>query len=126
MLYEVITDDALVFRHPFPGPGLSINVLCSTGDFDRDSFEAARAELAALTDKDATGFSRGRFIALDALPVKSVGVQGDFRTYRFPAVIRFAEPRITSYNVCYTKLLRKEYTPSRSRFRLAESRASRL
>ncbi len=85
-------DDALVFRHPFPGPGLSINVLCSTGDFDRDSFEAARAELAALTDKDATGFSRGRFIALDALPVKSVGVQGDFRTYRFPAVIRFAEP----------------------------------
>ena len=88
--------EELVWRHPFPGPGLSINVLCSDG-------EAARAktgksdELAAgdaLLRLDLAGFFKARGVAgfesAFALPVKSVGVQGDFRTYAFPACLRFA------------------------------------
>jgi GMP synthase (glutamine-hydrolysing) len=70
--------DPLVYRHPFPGPGLSINVLCSDGSFpDRADFEAAGKRLAS--------------VGASALPVKSVGVQGDFRTYRFPAVLSFPD-----------------------------------
>lgn len=80
--------DPLVYRHPFPGPGLSINVLCSTGEFpDRAAFVETETRLA---DIPVAGiFSHGEFAGAGALPVKSVGVQGDFRTYRFPAVLRF-------------------------------------
>lgn len=75
----------LVWRHPFPGPGLSINVLCSEeegGDATKDAFPeiaAARPALQALLAQSPfTG---------DLLPVRSVGVQGDSRTYTPPAVL---------------------------------------
>lgn len=49
----------LLDRHPFPGPGLAIRCLCS--------------EISAAPEKTAEGW---------ILPVRSVGVQGDARTYR--------------------------------------------
>lgn len=77
----------LIMRHPFPGPGLSINVLCTNGklsesdncDFEKANVEARRADFSLL-EKPCTA---------ECLPVKSVGVQGDFRTYRFPCLVRF-------------------------------------
>ena len=83
--------DELVMRHPFPGPGLSINVLCSDGvlsDKDKQELESAQKELDSFTldmfcEKCSAGLKRS------VLPVRSVGVQGDFRTYRFPAVLEF-------------------------------------
>ena len=83
--------DSLVMRHPFPGPGLSINVLCSDGKFDsEDEFKKAQAELDGT---EITQFCPKCTASLkkSVLPVKSVGVQGDFRTYRFPAVLTFRE-----------------------------------
>ncbi|MBQ8013502.1 MAG: glutamine-hydrolyzing GMP synthase, partial [Treponema sp.] len=44
-------DSELVMRHPFPGPGLSINVLCSNGilsDEDKKELEAAQKELDSI------------------------------------------------------------------------------
>ncbi|WP_191014096.1 glutamine-hydrolyzing GMP synthase [Treponema zioleckii] len=85
--------DELVMRHPFPGPGLSINVLCSDGNFsekDKEEFEKAQKELDGVQitqfcPKCTAGMKRS------VLPVRSVGVQGDFRTYRFPACLTFAD-----------------------------------
>mgnify|MGYP002621390997 FL=1 len=84
-------DDKLVMRHPFPGPGLSINVLCSNGilsDEDKKELEEAQKELDSIK---ITHFCEHCTATMQkyVLPVKSVGVQGDFRTYRFPAVLRF-------------------------------------
>jgi GMP synthase (glutamine-hydrolysing) len=80
--------DELVNRQPFPGPGLSINVLCSKGEnADAEEFEGALLRLSEI--KNALSFTQGSFVGISALPVKSVGVQGDFRTYRFPAVLSF-------------------------------------
>ena len=84
--------DELVMRHPFPGPGLSINVLCSDGvmsDKDKDELVLAQKELDAIKldmfcEKCQSNLKRS------ILPVRSVGVQGDFRTYRFPALLEFA------------------------------------
>ena len=78
--------DELVFRHPFPGPGLSINVLCTDGQVDSDITEA-QAEFNSLELQSVLT----QQITKGILPVKSVGVQGDFRTYRFPAVLNFGK-----------------------------------
>ncbi|MGN0729991.1 glutamine-hydrolyzing GMP synthase [Treponema sp.] len=84
-------EDELVMRHPFPGPGLSINVLCSDGTMqEKDSaeYQKAQKEISEITlDMFCPKCSEG--LVKYVLPVKSVGVQGDFRTYRFPAVISF-------------------------------------
>ena len=92
-------DDELVYRHPFPGPGLSINVLCQDGTpADEAALSRAREELSRINltaafpacDTACPGRTPA-LTATDVLPVKSVGVQGDYRTYRFPAVLRFAD-----------------------------------
>ena len=85
--------DELVMRHPFPGPGLSINVLCSDGKAgpnDAQELELAQKELDAVPldmfcEKCQASLKRS------ILPVRSVGVQGDFRTYRFPALLTFKD-----------------------------------
>lgn len=76
---ELGLPEALVWRHPFPGPGLSINVLCATGAERFPGLDAAQRELERLL---AEGPYRGTL-----LPVRSVGVQGDSRTYGHPAVL---------------------------------------
>ena len=83
--------DELVMRHPFPGPGLSINVLCSDGSFsskDREELEKAQKELdGVVIDQFCPHCTQD--LKRTVLPVRSVGVQGDFRTYRFPACLTF-------------------------------------
>lgn len=88
--------DQLVMRHPFPGPGLSINVLCNDGKTwsskDDEELAAAKKELSEMKldmfcEKCSANLTR------DILPVRSVGVQGDFRTYRFPALLDFGSAK---------------------------------
>ncbi|MBP5706075.1 MAG: glutamine-hydrolyzing GMP synthase, partial [Spirochaetales bacterium] len=78
--------DELVYRHPFPGPGISINTLCSDGVWtadDEKNIQSVNEKLAAIDLSKWTDIPA----KLYALPVKSVGVQGDFRTYAHPAVL---------------------------------------
>lgn len=79
----------LVYRHPFPGPGLGIRVL---GEVDAEKVKILQEaddifiqELYAnkLYDKVSQAF-------VVLLPVKSVGVMGDERTYEYTAVVRSA------------------------------------
>jgi len=86
--------DELVMRHPFPGPGLSINVLCYDGKSwsakDDEELAAAKAELNDITI-DMFCANCTADLKRSVLPVRSVGVQGDFRTYRFPALLTFKD-----------------------------------
>ena len=85
-------DDELVMRHPFPGPGLSINVLCNDGKSwtskDDEELAAAKKELDEIK-LDMFCAHCTQDLKRTVLPVRSVGVQGDFRTYRFPALLTF-------------------------------------
>ena len=87
-------DDELVMRHPFPGPGLSINVLCNDGKSwtskDDEELAAAKKELEEIK-LDMFCAHCTQNLKRTVLPVRSVGVQGDFRTYRFPALLTFKD-----------------------------------
>lgn len=75
--------DPLLDRHPFPGPGLGVRLLCSDAA-DGAEHAAAESDAAALG-----ALLEERGLSGTILPVKSVGVQGDARTYAHPGLIRF-------------------------------------
>lgn len=72
-----------VWRHPFPGPGLAVRCLCAEKSDFPANHESLEHEINAFLD----GKTKARI-----LPIKSVGVQGDVRTYRHPlALYNFGE-----------------------------------
>lgn len=79
----------LVYRHPFPGPGLGIRVL---GEVDAEKVrilqEADDIFIEELYKNNLYDEVSQAFVVL--LPVKSVGVMGDERTYEYTAVVRSA------------------------------------
>lgn len=77
----------LIDRHPFPGPGLAIRILGEiTEEKVRLLQEADYLYVKALKDRNlyATVWQAGAIL----LPVKSVGVMGDERTYEFTVALR--------------------------------------
>lgn len=79
--------DAIVWRQPFPGPGLAIRVL---GEVTPDKLEIVRESDAILREEIAkAGLDREIWQYFTALPdMKSVGVMGDDRTYSYTVGIR--------------------------------------
>jgi len=78
----------IVWRHPFPGPGLAIRVV---GAVDADLLATLRAA-DAIAREELTGAGLDRdiwqFPVVLLADVRSVGVQGDERTYGHPVVLR--------------------------------------
>ncbi len=81
-----LTDD-IVFRHPFPGPGLAIRIL---GEPTKERAEILqKADMIVMEEIKAAGLYRDIWQAFAVLlPVKSVGVMGDQRTYQNTCAIR--------------------------------------
>jgi GMP synthase (glutamine-hydrolysing) len=83
----------MVFRHPFPGPGLGVRIL---GEVTRESAAILRAadaifidELrAARNDAGQTWYDAVSQAFAVFLPVRSVGVMGDGRTYEHAVALR--------------------------------------
>lgn len=84
---ELGLPEELVFRQPFPGPGLGIRVL---GEITEDKLEALREADYILRDEiKKAGLDREIWQYFVVLPdIFSVGVMGDERTYARTAVIR--------------------------------------
>src|SRR5262249_45071781 len=72
--------ESLVWRHPFPGPGLAVRCL---GPVSHDRLEVLRhADVILLEELKSSGWYRQTAQAFAVLlPVRSVGVMGDGRTY---------------------------------------------
>ncbi len=77
----------IVGRHPFPGPGLAIRIL---GEVTDDKLDILRdADLIVREEVRDAGLYNEIWQAFAVLlPVRSVGVMGDKRTYAYPIVLR--------------------------------------
>ncbi|MBA2385016.1 MAG: glutamine-hydrolyzing GMP synthase [Actinobacteria bacterium] len=84
---ELGMPERMVWRQPFPGPGLAIRII---GEVTRERLEILRAADAILQEEvRRAGLYRELWQSFAVLPaIKSVGVQGDERTYAYPIVIR--------------------------------------
>ena len=73
-------DKRFIWRHPFPGPGLAIRILCTKKEEYPAMPLALERQINMLLGDSENLSSR-------VLPLKSVGIQGDARTYRNPLLL---------------------------------------
>jgi GMP synthase (glutamine-hydrolysing) len=84
---ELGLPEEICWRHPFPGPGLAIRCL---GEVTRQKLEILReADAVVLEEIKKAGYYRKVWQAFAVLlPVRSVGVMGDERTYEYVLAVR--------------------------------------
>lgn len=71
--------EKLVWRHPFPGPALAVRTLCARKEDYPENVSELEEKMNIIVSEEG--------LKTKILPIKSVGVQGDERTYRHPAVV---------------------------------------
>jgi GMP synthase (glutamine-hydrolysing) len=85
---ELGLPESIIWRHPFPGPGLAIRI---TGDVTAERLRILRkADAIFIEELQAAGLYRQVWQAFAALApgIRSVGVMGDARTYAHPIILR--------------------------------------
>jgi GMP synthase (glutamine-hydrolysing) len=84
---ELGLPERMVWRQPFPGPGLAIRIV---GEVTQERLDILRAaDAVVLEEVRRAGLYGELWQSFAVLPaVRSVGVQGDSRTYAYPIVIR--------------------------------------
>jgi GMP synthase (glutamine-hydrolysing) len=84
---ELGLPEEIVWRQPFPGPGLAVRII---GEVTHERLELLRAADAVIVSEiKKAGLQREIWQSFGVLPaVRSVGVMGDERTYGYPIVLR--------------------------------------
>jgi GMP synthase (glutamine-hydrolysing) len=84
---ELGLPEHIVWRQPFPGPGLAIRII---GEVTEERLRILRdADAILLQEIERAGFYRQVWQSFAVLPaIRSVGVMGDERTYAYPIVLR--------------------------------------
>ncbi|MCJ7779225.1 MAG: glutamine-hydrolyzing GMP synthase, partial [Acidimicrobiia bacterium] len=84
---ELGLPEEIVWRQPFPGPGLAVRII---GDVTRERLDRLReADAIVLDEIRKAGLHRELWQTFGVLPaIRTVGVQGDGRTYAYPLIVR--------------------------------------
>jgi GMP synthase (glutamine-hydrolysing) len=86
-------DDVVISRHPFPGPGLAVRMISS----EKDSSFASQSSIENVV----AHYNKAKAFVL---PIKSVGVQGDARSYKHCAVLNDFTRKWDKYNMISTDI----------------------
>jgi GMP synthase (glutamine-hydrolysing) len=89
---ELQITDKILYRHPFPGPGLAVRII---GEVNRKRLELLR-QADAITDEEIrkAGLYQQLWQAFSVLlPIKTVGVMGDERTYEHVIALRVVDSK---------------------------------
>lgn len=89
---ELKLPDSIAKRHVFPGPGLGIRII---GEVTEERADIVRRASYIVEDeiKKAGLYNKVWMAFAVLLPIKSVGIQGDSRSYKYPVVIRIIESK---------------------------------
>jgi GMP synthase (glutamine-hydrolysing) len=84
---ELDLPEEIVWRQPFPGPGLGVRII---GEVTPDKVEILRnADAIVRSELKRAGLEREIWQSFAVLPdIRSVGVMGDERTYAYPIIVR--------------------------------------
>jgi len=102
--------DSIVQRQPFPGPGLAVRIICCQEPFIEDTFDETNRFLKSLLSTDSEyekdiqenlkeyekpflmEIRKNTGVQAILLPIKTVGVQGDGRTYNYVCGLLMEKP----------------------------------
>lgn len=87
---ELGIDDEILYQHPFPGPGLAIRII---GEVTKEKLDVLKkADLIVMEELIKSGYYSKVWQAFCVLlPVRSVGVMGDERSYENVVALRFVD-----------------------------------
>ena len=87
---ELGLPEKIIERHPFPGPGLAVRII---GAIDKEKLNILRdADAILIEEIKKAGVYKNLWQAFCVfLPLKTVGIMGDFRTYEYICAIRAVE-----------------------------------
>jgi GMP synthase (glutamine-hydrolysing) len=84
--------DEIIKRHVFPGPGFAVRII---GEVTEQKVEIVRKATSIIEEelKKAKLYDKVWMAFAVLLPIKTVGIQGDARTYKYPIVVRIVESK---------------------------------
>ncbi len=95
---ELNIPEELVMRHPFSRAGLAINTLCSNDVLSSQEERELRKANQKIEQLDLSDFFRKDTVNLKILPIKTIGVQNDFKTYKFPVALYVNSKKIPDWD----------------------------
>ncbi|MCX6814216.1 MAG: glutamine-hydrolyzing GMP synthase [Candidatus Aenigmarchaeota archaeon] len=89
---ELVMPDEIIDRHVFPGPGLAVRII---GEVTPEKAEIVRKASFIIEEelKKTNLYSKVWMAFAVLLPIRSVGIQGDERSYKHPIVVRIVESK---------------------------------
>ena len=100
----------IVFRQPFPGPGLFIRVVGTPATIDKlNILKIADQQVTAILKKHKL-YQKFSQVIVALIGVKTVGIKGDKRSYSYPLVIRIVKTKdfMTALGIDLPTKIKKE------------------
>ena len=91
--------EELVMRHPFPGAGLSVNVISSNDVLTSQEERELKKANQKIQEINLSEFFKNQSSEIKTLPIKTIGIKGNFRTQKFCAILRVDSQKIPDWDI---------------------------